>query len=150
MSKELTFNPISSFVDINFWQEFSNLKLDKLKLDDKPLNVFGTYTPPVNSSTKLSVLSISESCLPDVKINTIGGMIEAKVSGIFHNTNTIDKYLEADKKAIAGNFFLLLDKMVKDLEETIKKPEWMDNPDKLLQFYISTFVDFKQYFVKYK
>lgn len=108
MTKELSFNPLSSFVDINFWQEFSNLKLDKLKLDDKPFPIFGTYTPPINPSAKLSVLSISENCLPGVKINTIGGLIESKVQGAFHNTNTLEQFIEADKKMIAGKLCLIL------------------------------------------
>jgi len=104
MTKELSFNPLSSFVDINFWQEFGNLKLEKLKLDDKPIPIFGTYTPPINPSTKLFVLSISENCLPGIKISTIGGLIESKVQGIFHNTNTLEQFVEADKKQIESNF----------------------------------------------
>jgi ubiquitin-like modifier-activating enzyme ATG7 len=103
MSKELAFNPLSSFVDINFWQEFSGLKLDKLKLDDKPIVIFGTYTPPINPSAKLFVLSISENCLPGIKINTIGGLIESKVQGIFYNANTFEQFVEVDKKKIASN-----------------------------------------------
>lgn len=151
MTKELSFNSLSSFVDINFWQEFSSLKLDKLKLDDKPIPIFGTYSPPTKTSTKLFVLSISENCLPGVKINSIGGLVESKVEGVFHNTNTFEQFAETDKEMIAGiQAYTSLGKMVKNLEGVMKGGEWLERPDKLLQFHISSFVDFKHYFVRYK
>jgi hypothetical protein len=40
--------------------------------------------------------------------------------------------------------------MIKELDKIIKNKEWAEQPDKLLGFYMSTFIDFKQYFVKYK
>jgi len=40
--------------------------------------------------------------------------------------------------------------MVKELSEIIQSKEWAEQPDKLLKFYMSTFVDLKHYFVKYK
>jgi len=102
MSKDLVFSSLNPFVDINFWQDFANLKLEKLKLDDKPMRVFGTYTLPVSSSAKVSILSISEKSLPESNTKTIGGLIESKVEGTFHNVNTLEQYKEADRKTIAG------------------------------------------------
>ena len=102
MSKDISFEVLNPFADINFWQEFSHLKLDKLKLDDKPISIFGTYTVPVSKVAKMSVLSISENCLPGVNVSTIGGLIETKVRGILQNTNTMEQFVAANRKEIAG------------------------------------------------
>ena len=107
MNKDIAFEPILPFVDINFWQEFAHLKLDKLKLDDKPLDIYGTYTVPVSKSSKGSILAISESGLPGAATTTLGGVIEAKVSGYLQNMNTLEHFQQANRKEIAGMQFCM-------------------------------------------
>ena len=40
--------------------------------------------------------------------------------------------------------------MIRELEEKIVKGEWQDAAEKLMQFHMLVFVDFKHYLVKYK
>ena len=102
MSKDtLVFEKIAPFPNINFWQEFSHLKLDKLRLDDKPLGIYGTYTVQ-SKSLKGSILSISEAGLPGAEISSHGGIIEVKVAGSLQNTNTLEQFLQANRNEIAG------------------------------------------------
>ncbi len=104
MSKDIVFEQIQPFADISFWQEYSHLKLNKLKLDDKPLDIFGTYTVPMSKSAKGAVLAITESALPDTAVSTLGGVVEAKVPGLLHNVNTLEQFVQSPRKEIAGSF----------------------------------------------
>jgi len=102
MQKDITFEPLAPFADINFWQEFNHIKLDKMKLDDSPIPIYGTYTPTVNKFAKSSILNISENCLPGSSVTTLGGLVESKINGVLQNLNTLEQFQDANRKLIAG------------------------------------------------
>lgn len=41
---KLTFQPYSSILNPGFWQKFTTIKLDKLKLNEDPHILHGTYS----------------------------------------------------------------------------------------------------------
>lgn len=65
----LQFVSYSSMIDASFWHELSKLKLEKLGLNDAPIDISATFQPGLNSNLP-SIASINyESFLPYDEIN---------------------------------------------------------------------------------
>lgn len=43
----LQYVPYSSMIDASFWHELTKLKLEKLRLNDEPINVSATFQPGI-------------------------------------------------------------------------------------------------------
>lgn len=91
----LNFASVQPVVDISFWLKFTQLKLDKWKLEAPPLDIFATISVPMGANSSSDLL-INEDSFDDDKSNKelkkIGGLIEIKVSGKFIHFNTIEEY----------------------------------------------------------
>lgn len=67
MSNLLKFEPFTSSVNISFWYELAELKLDKFKLSEDPIKIKGYYTISTNHSVPSRFSFIKESFDDDFK-----------------------------------------------------------------------------------
>eukprot|EP01100_Stratorugosa_tubuloviscum_P014244 TRINITY_DN7494_c1_g2_i1.p1 TRINITY_DN7494_c1_g2~~TRINITY_DN7494_c1_g2_i1.p1 ORF type:complete len:695 (-),score=260.03 TRINITY_DN7494_c1_g2_i1:76-2112(-) len=127
----LKFQPFSSVVDVSFWHELTNLKLDKLKLTEQSLNLqsyfsFSSTSPPFQYFSRESFSNLTFN-----KNNFLG-------SGILLNKNTIEGFKELDKQQFLQDF-------APELLKNIDSGEALENPSILNKFAILSFSDLKKY-----
>nr|XP_022299462.1 ubiquitin-like modifier-activating enzyme ATG7 [Crassostrea virginica] len=136
--KQLQFVPFSSFLDSGFWHKLSENKLDVYGLDESRKDIKGFYFngDPVGMPCRMNVefsafdldAKTPQKCLP--------------MLGELHNTNTIDKFKECDKKE-------MMTEAGKKIWEAIISGRALVSPNLLASFLILTFADLKKYHYYY-
>uniref|UniRef100_A0A3Q1LJG2 Ubiquitin-like modifier-activating enzyme ATG7 n=1 Tax=Bos taurus TaxID=9913 RepID=A0A3Q1LJG2_BOVIN len=134
----LQFAPFSSALDVGFWHELTQKKLNEYRLDEAPKDIKGYYYNgdsvglPARLTLEFSAFDMSAPtparCCPAV--------------GILYNTNTLEAFKAADKK-------LLLEEAANEIWESIKSGAALDNPVLLNKFLLLTFADLKKYHFYY-
>uniref|UniRef100_A0AAA9TKJ6 Ubiquitin-like modifier-activating enzyme ATG7 n=1 Tax=Bos taurus TaxID=9913 RepID=A0AAA9TKJ6_BOVIN len=124
----LQFAPFSSALDVGFWHELTQKKLNEYRLDEAPKDIKGYYYNgdsvglPARLTLEFSAFDMSAPtparCCPAV--------------GILYNTNTLEAFKAADKK-------LLLEEAANEIWESIKSGAALDNPVLLNKFLLLTF-----------
>uniref|UniRef100_A0A8C8YCQ5 Ubiquitin-like modifier-activating enzyme ATG7 n=1 Tax=Prolemur simus TaxID=1328070 RepID=A0A8C8YCQ5_PROSS len=125
---KLQFAPFSSALDVGFWHELTQKKLNEYRLDEAPKDIKGYYYNgdsaglPARLTLEFSAFDMSAPtpahCCPAV--------------GTLHNTNTLESFKTADKK-------LLLEQAANEIWESIKSGAALENPVLLNKFLLLTF-----------
>uniref|UniRef100_A0A3B3YCV7 Ubiquitin-like modifier-activating enzyme ATG7 n=1 Tax=Poecilia mexicana TaxID=48701 RepID=A0A3B3YCV7_9TELE len=135
---KLQFAPFSSALEAGFWHQLTQKKLNDYRLDESPKCIKGYYYngDPVGLPTRLTL----EFSAFDVDGPTPARCCPAL--GMLYNTNTLDAFKAADKKA-------LLEKEAKEIWEAIQSGAALKNPSVLCRFILLTFADLKKYHFYY-
>uniref|UniRef100_A0A2I3GBB7 Ubiquitin-like modifier-activating enzyme ATG7 n=1 Tax=Nomascus leucogenys TaxID=61853 RepID=A0A2I3GBB7_NOMLE len=125
---KLQFAPFSSALDVGFWHELTQKKLNEYRLDEAPKDIKGYYYNgdsaglPARLTLEFSAFDMSAPtparCCPAV--------------GTLYNTNTLESFKTADKK-------LLLEQAANEIWESIKSGAALENPVLLNKFLLLTF-----------
>ncbi|XP_026949567.1 ubiquitin-like modifier-activating enzyme ATG7 isoform X3 [Sagmatias obliquidens] len=125
---KLQFAPFSSALDVGFWHELTQKKLNEYRLDEAPKDIKGYYYNgdsaglPARLTLEFSAFDMSAPtpahCCPAV--------------GTLYNTNTLEAFKAADKK-------LLLEQAANEIWESIRSGAALDNPVLLNKFLLLTF-----------
>uniref|UniRef100_A0A2K6FZA3 Ubiquitin-like modifier-activating enzyme ATG7 n=1 Tax=Propithecus coquereli TaxID=379532 RepID=A0A2K6FZA3_PROCO len=125
---KLQFAPFSSALDVGFWHELTQKKLNEYRLDEAPKDIKGYYYNgdsaglPARLTLEFSAFDMSAPtpahCCPAV--------------GTLYNTNTLESFKTADKK-------LLLEQTANEIWESIKSGAALENPVLLNKFLLLTF-----------
>ena len=123
-----------------------------MKLDESPINIYGSYTVPAKKQKK-SHISIKEQSISEQEQTSIGGyfsainlklgLIESRIDGVFINFNMIEAYEEADRAKVLADFF-------QPIKDAIKEKKWKSDPSLLNRFICLTYADLKKYTFQYK
>nr|QDA69641.1 ubiquitin-like modifier-activating protein ATG7 [Crassostrea gigas] len=137
-SKQLQFVAFNSFLDSGFWHKLSENKLDVYGLDESQKEIKGFYFngDPVGMPCRMNV----EFSAFDQDAKTPQRYLP--MLGELHNTNTVDKFKECDKKemiSVAG----------KKIWDSIVTGKALDTPELLATFLLLTFADLKKYHYYY-
>nr|XP_060484208.1 ubiquitin-like modifier-activating enzyme ATG7 [Panthera onca] len=135
---KLQFAPFSSALDVGFWHELTQRKLNEYRLDEAPKDIKGYYYNgdsaglPARLTLEFSAFDMSAPtpahCCPAI--------------GTLFNTNTLEAFKAADKK-------LLLEQAADEIWEAIKSGAALENPVLLNKFLLLTFADLKKYHFYY-
>ncbi|EHB15584.1 Autophagy-related protein 7 [Heterocephalus glaber] len=135
---KLQFAPFSSALDVGFWHELTQKKLNEYRLDEAPRDIRGYYCNgdsaglPARLTLEFSAFDMSAPtparCCPAV--------------GTLHNTNTLEAFKAADRK-------LLLEQAADEIWESIRSGAALENPVLLNKFLLLTFADLKKYHFYY-
>uniref|UniRef100_A0A8C7EXL4 Ubiquitin-like modifier-activating enzyme ATG7 n=1 Tax=Neovison vison TaxID=452646 RepID=A0A8C7EXL4_NEOVI len=125
---KLQFAPFSSALDVGFWHELTQRKLNEYRLDEAPKDIKGYYYNgdsaglPARLTLEFSAFDMSAPtpahCCPAV--------------GTLFNTNTLEAFKAADKK-------LLLEQAADEIWEAVKSGAALENPVLLNKFLLLTF-----------
>uniref|UniRef100_A0A8D3ATE2 Ubiquitin-like modifier-activating enzyme ATG7 n=1 Tax=Scophthalmus maximus TaxID=52904 RepID=A0A8D3ATE2_SCOMX len=130
--------PFSSALEAGFWHQLTQKKLNDYRLDESPKCIKGYYYngDPVGLPTRLTL----EFSAFDVDGPTPARCCPAV--GTLYNTNTLDAFKTADKKA-------LLEKEAKEIWDAIQSGAAAKDPSILCRFILLTFADLKKYHFYY-
>uniref|UniRef100_A0A8D3BW61 Ubiquitin-like modifier-activating enzyme ATG7 n=1 Tax=Scophthalmus maximus TaxID=52904 RepID=A0A8D3BW61_SCOMX len=125
---KLQFAPFSSALEAGFWHQLTQKKLNDYRLDESPKCIKGYYYngDPVGLPTRLTL----EFSAFDVDGPTPARCCPAV--GTLYNTNTLDAFKTADKKA-------LLEKEAKEIWDAIQSGAAAKDPSILCRFILLTF-----------
>ncbi|XP_004466412.1 ubiquitin-like modifier-activating enzyme ATG7 isoform X2 [Dasypus novemcinctus] len=135
---KLQFAPFSSALDVGFWHELTQKKLNEYRLDEAPKDIKGYYYN--GDSAGLPARLTLEFSAFDMKAPTPAHCCPAV--GTLYNTNTLESFKTADKK-------LLLEQAANEIWESIKSGAALENPVLLNKFLLLTFADLKKYHFYY-
>nr|XP_040146853.1 ubiquitin-like modifier-activating enzyme ATG7 isoform X2 [Ictidomys tridecemlineatus] len=135
---KLQFAPFSSALDVGFWHELTQKKLNEYRLDEAPKDIKGYYYN--GDSAGLPARLTLEFSAFDMNAPTPAHCCPAV--GTLYNTNTLESFKTADKK-------LLLEQAANEIWESIKSGAALENPVFLNKFLLLTFADLKKYHFYY-
>ncbi|XP_029391207.1 ubiquitin-like modifier-activating enzyme ATG7 isoform X1 [Mus pahari] len=135
---KLQFAPFNSALDVGFWHELTQKKLNEYRLDEAPKDIKGYYYN--GDSAGLPTRLTLEFSAFDMSASTPARCCPAM--GTLHNTNTLEAFKTADKK-------LLLEQSANEIWEAIKSGAALENPMLLNKFLLLTFADLKKYHFYY-
>lgn len=135
---KLQFAPFNSALDVGFWHELTQKKLNEYRLDEAPKDIKGYYYN--GDSAGLPTRLTLEFSAFDMSASTPAHCCPAM--GTLHNTNTLEAFKTADKK-------LLLEQSANEIWEAIKSGAALENPMLLNKFLLLTFADLKKYHFYY-
>uniref|UniRef100_A0A8C3WW07 Ubiquitin-like modifier-activating enzyme ATG7 n=1 Tax=Catagonus wagneri TaxID=51154 RepID=A0A8C3WW07_9CETA len=125
---KLQFAPFNSALDVGFWHELTQKKLNEYRLDEAPKSIKGYYYN--GDSAGLPARLTLEFSAFDMSAPTPARCCPA--TGTLYNTNTLEAFKAADKK-------LLLEQAANEIWESIKSGAALDNPVLLNKFLLLTF-----------
>ncbi|XP_062056438.1 ubiquitin-like modifier-activating enzyme ATG7 isoform X1 [Lepus europaeus] len=135
---KLQFAPFSSALDVGFWHELTQKKLNEYRLDEAPKDIKGYYYN--GDSAGLPARLTLEFSAFDMSAPTPARCCPAL--GSLYNTNTLESFKAADKK-------LLLEQAANEIWESIKSGAALEDPVLLNKFLLLTFADLKKYHFYY-
>uniref|UniRef100_A0A5F9D1U4 Ubiquitin-like modifier-activating enzyme ATG7 n=1 Tax=Oryctolagus cuniculus TaxID=9986 RepID=A0A5F9D1U4_RABIT len=135
---KLQFAPFSSALDVGFWHELTQKKLNEYRLDEAPKDIKGYYYN--GDSAGLPARLTLEFSAFDMSAPTPARCCPAL--GTLYNTNTLESFKTADKK-------LLLEQTANKIWESIKSGAALEDPVLLNKFLLLTFADLKKYHFYY-
>ncbi|XP_059150517.1 ubiquitin-like modifier-activating enzyme ATG7 isoform X2 [Physella acuta] len=132
------FAPFASSVDPGFWQKLTEKKLNEYGLDESQKSIHGFFTngsaPGISPQITVDYSAFNSDWRPPSH--------HFSALGTLHNTNTIEKFKETDKK-------LLITSLGKKMWEDMKNGSVLQDPEQLCQFILLTFADLKKYHYYY-
>ncbi|XP_058100757.1 ubiquitin-like modifier-activating enzyme atg7 isoform X2 [Magnolia sinica] len=140
----LQFAPFQSAVDEGFWRRLSSLKLDKLRLDESPINITGFYAPCSHAQVSNHLQLLAESFLPDAVEQSStqemsrGNRNRCPVPGTLYNTNTLESFHALDKQS-------LLKMEAKKIWEDICSGKAEEESAVISRFLLISFADLKRW-----
>uniref|UniRef100_A0A8D0CX75 Ubiquitin-like modifier-activating enzyme ATG7 n=1 Tax=Sander lucioperca TaxID=283035 RepID=A0A8D0CX75_SANLU len=135
---KLQFAPFSSALEAGFWHQLTQKKLNDYRLDESPKSIKGYYYngDPLGLPTRLTL---------EFSAFEVDGPTPARCCpaiGTLYNTNTLDAFKTADKKA-------LLEKEAMEMWDAIQSGAALKDPSVLCKFILLTFADLKKYHFYY-
>lgn len=129
----LQFVPFESTLDPAFWHELGRRKLEKYQLSDAPVRISGFYTNSNRQSVARLTLDYGafNECFKTTNL-------ELPSPGVLRNTNTIDAFKSADKKA-------LLEQAGRRIWEAILDGTVLKESSVLTSFLLLTHANLKKY-----
>ncbi|QPG73366.1 Autophagy protein 7 [Brettanomyces nanus] len=140
MPSQISLEHTNSFVDSSFFVQLSKIKLDVMKLDVSPKQIYG--------SSPFS--SLSDNSQPSINLNdaSFGTLEEFEKRlpknssfispGRIMNVNTLEDFKKLDKKT-------LLRKAADYIDIAIRNKSVLRDPSLLSQFFVLSFSDLKKY-----
>ncbi|KAK7312107.1 hypothetical protein VNO77_35705 [Canavalia gladiata] len=144
----LQFAPMQSSVDEGFWHRLSSLKLNKLGIDDSPIQIFGFYAPCSHSQVSNHLTVLAESLPSDLSDSSLtpapsrGNRNRCSVPGILYNTNTVESFHALDKHN-------LLKKEAAKIWDDILTGKAVEDCSVLSRFLLISFADLKKWSFNY-
>ncbi|XP_051528296.1 LOW QUALITY PROTEIN: ubiquitin-like modifier-activating enzyme ATG7 [Myxocyprinus asiaticus] len=137
-ARKLQFAPFCSALEVGFWHQLTQKKLNDYRIDESPKNIKGYYYngDPVGLPTRLT-LEFSEF---DVDGPTPAHCCPA--SGTLYNANTLEAFKSIDKKAI-------VEKAANGIWNAIQSGAVVEDSSVLSKFILLTFADLKKYHFYY-
>lgn len=134
---KLTFHPFSSILNPGFWQQLTNVKLNKLKLSEEPLDIYGSYA--CNLARDLPCLaSFDHNSLADVHQEP-NNRFTCSLNGRLVCFNLLQEFLDLDKKEF-------LNSLGRDTWTAICNGEALEDPERhLSKFGLLVYADLKKY-----
>nr|FAA04093.1 TPA: ubiquitin-like modifier-activating enzyme ATG7 [Lymnaea stagnalis] len=130
--------PFVSTVDPGFWQILTEKKLNEYGLDESQRLIRGFYSngnaSGISPQVTLDYSAFNSDWIPPPR--------NLHALGVVHNTNTIERFKEMDKKellSVVGN----------QIWNDIRSGTVLKEPEKLCQFILLTFADLKKYHYYY-
>uniref|UniRef100_A0A8C0CZX1 Ubiquitin-like modifier-activating enzyme ATG7 n=1 Tax=Balaenoptera musculus TaxID=9771 RepID=A0A8C0CZX1_BALMU len=125
---KLQFAPFSSALDVGFWHELTQKKLNEYRLDEAPKDIKGYYyngdSAGLPARLTLEFSSFDMNAPPPARC--------CPAVGTLYNTNTLEAFKAADKK-------LLLEQAANEIWESIRSGAALDHPVLLNKFLLLTF-----------
>ena len=134
MESPYEFDPISPFINISFWIEFFKAKLEKFKLSQNELNIFGTYTIPYSKNAK-SIFNITGDSISHSSNKSVGGLLNFKIGGMILNYNIESDFLSDEKS----------EKIFIEEFKNLYSNQSQNDPYEFNKFFIFSFADLKQH-----
>ncbi|XP_066586066.1 uncharacterized protein Atg7 [Prorops nasuta] len=138
MEECLKFTKVTTVTDPTFWAKFAELKIDKLKLDEKTdIHLWGSYlTKPFNEGRAnplfLDCTSFNEN------IDTTSHNSSIACHGCMINMNTYEAFRHVQPQN-------LIDNMGKYIMDSIKNNDAIKEPWRLSYFIVASYADLKKY-----
>lgn len=134
---KLTFQPYSSILDPGFWQQLTNVKLNKLKLSQKPLDIYGSYS--CNLARNLPSLASFDYSSFSQDYQEPGNRFTCPLRGQLICVNLMQELVELDKKQF-------LDSLGGNIWKAICNGQALDDPERYLsKFGLLVYADLKKY-----
>ncbi|KAL6076176.1 Autophagy protein 7 [Balamuthia mandrillaris] len=152
------FQPLSSAVEVSFWQEVGRRKLELWRLSEAAVPLVGSYATGGGKDVTLpSRLVLGRDAFqPPQEAQPVkdkeeeeeeghhpwkgsaGHLLQFKAPGSLHNTNTIETFKKLDKNALFRTAAI-------QIWEDIKSGAAVKDPSLLCRFLLVTFCDLKKY-----
>ncbi|KZC09192.1 PREDICTED: ubiquitin-like modifier-activating enzyme ATG7 [Dufourea novaeangliae] len=138
MSKFVKFTKLRSSTDHTFWAKFSELKIDKFKLDDKAvINLWGSYSLQSLNENNTNPLVLDFTSFNE-DIETIHHKSSVVCCGKMINKNTFEAFRQTNPE-------VFIDFLGKELMESIVDGSSLQKPWKLSLFLVLAYSDLKKY-----
>lgn len=128
----IQFMPFHSVVNSSFWYKLEELKVDVLKLSDKPQRIYGSYS---NIRTPSHIIEIDYSAF-NSEFSPARNCYS--VQGTLYNKNTIESFKECDK-------IELINEEGNQLIREIIDGRVLKNPRLLVRLALLSFMDLKRH-----
>ncbi|XP_006564569.1 ubiquitin-like modifier-activating enzyme atg7 isoform X2 [Apis mellifera] len=137
MSEFVKFTKLRSTTDCTFWAKFVELKIDKFKLDEKSINLWGSYSLQSLNEDNFNPLVLDFTSFNE-DLETINNKSSVICFGHMINTNTFEAFRQINPEQF-------IDSMGKDIINSIQDGTILQNPWKLSLFLVLAYSDLKKY-----
>ena len=126
--------PFASSVDVSFWHELTNKKLDVFKLSDSAVEINGAYCVGANEAVPARVMLETKAF--EARASYVPPTRHYAVAGTLKNFNTIEEFHNSDKKK-------LFESAVSQIWSDVVTGAALRSPALLNRFLAITFADLK-------
>ncbi|XP_071874858.1 autophagy-related 7 isoform X1 [Bombus fervidus] len=137
MAKFVKFTKLRSSTDSTFWAKFVELKIDKFKLDEKSVNLWGNYSLQSLNEDNTNPLVLDFTSFNE-DLETLNNNSSVLCFGHMINTNTFEAFRQINPEQFINS-------MGKDIINNIQDGTILQNPWKLSLFLVLAYSDLKKY-----
>ncbi|KAK9296789.1 hypothetical protein QLX08_009310 [Tetragonisca angustula] len=137
MSKFVKFSKLRSTTDSTFWAKFVELKIDKFKLDEKSISIWGSYGLQSLNEDNSNPLTLDFTSFNE-DLETVDNSLSVLCCGRMINTNTFEAFRQINPEKF-------IDSMGKDVINSIQDGTALQSPWKLSLFLVLAYSDLKKY-----
>lgn len=137
MSKFVKFSKLRSATDSTFWAKFVELKIDKFKLDEKSISIWGSYGLQSLNEDNSNPLTLDFTSFNE-DVETVDNSLSVLCCGRMINTNTFEAFRQINPEKF-------IDSMGKDVINSIQDGTALQSPWKLSLFLVLAYSDLKKY-----
>ncbi|KOX75579.1 Ubiquitin-like modifier-activating enzyme ATG7 [Melipona quadrifasciata] len=137
MSKFVKFSKLRSATDSTFWAKFVELKIDKFKLDEKSISIWGSYGLQSLNEDNSNPLTLDFTSFNE-DVESVDNSLSVLCCGRMINTNTFEAFRQINPEKF-------IDSMGKDVINSIRDGTALQSPWKLSLFLVLAYSDLKKY-----
>ncbi|CAD1478575.1 unnamed protein product, partial [Heterotrigona itama] len=137
MSKFVKFSKLRSSTDSSFWAKFVELKIDKFKLDEKSISIWGNYGFQSLNEDNSNPLVLDFTSFNE-DLETVDNSLSVLCCGRMINTNTFEAFRQINPEKF-------IDSTGKDIINSIQDGTALQSPWKLSLFLLLAYSDLKKY-----